>query len=114
MLQKTLRCYRSREVNLVWKKGKARRGVYFLLKHFTKAGQKKALVVISKKACKSAVHRNLLRRRLYTLLAQQWKDLPDGLLLFSFRPGCGVLTTAQLSTDLNQILNANTSQKTKI
>ena len=83
MLPKKLRCFKTYEVNSLYKKGIRFGSFLFYVRFLPKNNYKKTLVIISKNISNSAVKRNYIRRSLYDCISQDWELLPDGLFLFS-------------------------------
>lgn len=105
MLPKLFRCFKSREIALVHRKGKLKHGKCFSFRYLVTPQTKKLLVIISTKVSKSAVRRNTLRRQIQAYFRAHWSHLPTALLIVTLRPSCTRLGPDALKQDLNQIIH---------
>lgn len=112
MLAKPQRFFRTREITLIFRKGKKIAGRGFLCRYFLTDRSKKAIVVVSKKFSKSAVKRNQFRRMFYRIIAKQWDNLPSGIWYFSLAPDFSQ-SEEELANNLNQLISNVKTTKQK-
>ena len=77
MISQKYRFHGYRSLQFVLKRGQTFKSEYFSLKHIkSKKSDYRLSIIVSKKIDKKAVVRNRIRRRLYELFRQAFKDLP--------------------------------------
>lgn len=93
---------KRREVETMRCRGRPRHGRFFTLV-VAPADEFKAGVVVSKKVAKTAVARNRLRRRVYSLLRWRSKQQPAHLLVIA-KTGAAELSFSELTKEISTLL----------
>lgn len=102
---------RSKKINTqlfkeVFDKGKIYHFNYFFVKvlKLNKEEKSKFTVVSSKKITKTAITRNLLRRRFFNIIKEIYKELPSSIaIIFFLKKGAGNLKFEDLKQEIIKI-----------
>lgn len=102
MLKAERRNFKPYEVVRTSRKGVPHKSANFMVRYLAHDKVKKALVSVSTKFSKSAVKRNILRRKVYGVLEKIWENMPSGLFYISARPK-GELSGEEILKELKEL-----------
>lgn len=115
MLARSLRLRRQRDISSVYQRGRYATASNFQIKALANGlPHNRAAVVVSRKVTKSAVARNLSRRRISGALEGLWANLPTGFdLVITVRSEVDKLPAAALASELAKALGQALQLKTE-
>lgn len=114
MISKKHRFHGRGSLSYVYKNGLSERVEFFAIKHVkSKTDKYRLAVVVSKKVNKKAVVRNRIRRRIYEVVRNIYKDFgfsqPSDIIITVFDDSVANISTQDLNNSISKLLT-----KTKI
>lgn len=107
MLPKKNRLAKTKDINLVYSRGRAFFSPYFTIKYLRdrlpEAGFR-ATVVVSTKVSKRATERNRIKRQIREVIRLHASELPKGQYLFSIKPKAARVENVVLRDACTQLL----------